>query len=68
VRKLLERGDAALDPEVRKSAYAKALALITERAYVLPLYSIPVYYVATKDLVFNAYADEIPRFWEMSWK
>jgi len=68
VRKLLERGDAALDPEVRKSAYAKALALITERAYVLPLYTIPVYYVATKDLVFTAYADEIPRFWEMSWK
>ena len=68
VRELLDRADASLDPAVRKSAYAKALALITERAYVLPLYSIPVYYVATKDLVFNAYADEIPRFWEMSWK
>ena len=23
---------------------------------------------AAKDLVFNAYPDEMPRFWEMSWK
>jgi hypothetical protein len=24
--------------------------------------------VATKDLNFRAYSDELPRFWEMSWK
>jgi peptide/nickel transport system substrate-binding protein len=53
---------------VRKDAYAKALALIQERAYAVPLYSMPTNYVAAKDLVFTAYPDELPRFWEMSWK
>ena len=51
---------------MRKAAYAKALTLIEERAYGLPLYSIPTHYVAAKDLVFTAYPDELPRFWEMS--
>jgi peptide/nickel transport system substrate-binding protein len=68
VRDLMVRGDTSVDPAVRKAAYAKALALIAERAYAVPLYSIPTSYVATKDLVFKAYPDEIPRFWEMSYK
>lgn len=68
VRALLDRGDSSVDSAVRKEAYAKALALIVERAYVLPLYSLPTYYAATKDLVFTAYADEMPRFWEMTYK
>ena len=68
VRDLLERGDSTVDPNVRKEAYAKALKLIVERAYSLPLYSLPTYYVATKDLNFIAYPDETPRFWEMTYK
>jgi peptide/nickel transport system substrate-binding protein len=68
VRDLLERGDTTVDPQVRKEAYGKALALIAERAYAVPLYSLPTNYVAAKDLVFTAYPDELPRFWEMSWK
>jgi peptide/nickel transport system substrate-binding protein len=68
VRDLLERGDTSVDPEVRKQAYAKALALIAERAYAVPLYTLPTTYVAAKDLKFTAYPDELPRFWEMSWK
>jgi peptide/nickel transport system substrate-binding protein len=68
VRDLLQRADTSVDPDTRKAAYAKALALIAERAYALPLYSLPTNYVIAKDLVFTAYSDEIPRFWEMSWK
>ena len=68
VRDFLQRGDSQVDPAVRKEAYHKALALIAERAYSLPLYSLTTYYVANKDLVFIAYPDEIPRFWEMSYK
>ena len=68
VRDLLERGDFSVDPAARKEGYARALALIAERAYVVPLYSLPTYYVAGKDLVFTAHPDEMPRFWEMSWK
>lgn len=68
VRDLLALGDSTMDPAARKTAYAKALALIAERAYVLPLNTTPTTYVATKDLEFEAYPDEMPRFWEMTWK
>jgi peptide/nickel transport system substrate-binding protein len=68
VRDLLLRGDAALDPEMRKVAYAKALALIAERAYVVPLYSSTLYYVAARDLVFTPPSDNVLRFWEMYYK
>jgi peptide/nickel transport system substrate-binding protein len=68
IRDLLAKGDNSVDPGVRKEAYKKALALIAERAYTIPLYSLPVYYAATADLVFKAYPDEMPRFWEMTWK
>lgn len=68
VRDLLEQGDSSVDPDARKQAYAKALSLIAERLYAIPLYSLPTYYVAAKDLDFTAYPDELPRFWEMRWK
>src|SRR5262249_2755578 len=68
VRDLLMRGDTTIDPAVRKAAYAKAFALIAERAEGLPLYSTPLTYVAGKEPSFNAYPDEVVRFWEMSWK
>jgi peptide/nickel transport system substrate-binding protein len=68
VSDLLEIGDFSLDPQVRRGSYAKALALIEDHAYTLPLYSLPTYYVANNDLVFTAYPDEIPRFWEMFYK
>jgi peptide/nickel transport system substrate-binding protein len=65
---LLERGDSSVDAEIRKDAYGKALALIQERAYAAALYSLPTAYVAAKDLVFTPHPDEMPRFWEMSYK
>jgi peptide/nickel transport system substrate-binding protein len=68
VRDLLKTGDTSIDPVARKAAYKKALTLIAERAYTVPLWSLPTYYVASADLVFKAYPDEMPRFWEMSWK
>ncbi|MXQ12096.1 ABC transporter substrate-binding protein [Microvirga makkahensis] len=68
VRDLLGKGDNSVDPEVRKEAYKSALKIIADKAYAVPLYSLPVYYVATADLNFKAYPDEMPRFWEMTWK
>lgn len=68
VRDLLQKGDTTLDPEDRVAAYREALALIAEKAYAAPLWSLPVYYVATSELNFEAYPDEMPRFWEMTWK
>jgi peptide/nickel transport system substrate-binding protein len=68
LRDLLDRADTTIDPVARNEAYAKAFRLIAERAYVLPLHSMPNYYVANKDLVFAPHTDTILRFYEMSWK
>jgi peptide/nickel transport system substrate-binding protein len=68
IRDLFLSGDRATDADARAVVYAKALRLVAERAYVMPLYSMPTYYLAASDLVFKPYSDEIPRFWEMSWK
>ena len=68
VRDLMLKGDSSMDPTVRKEAYAKALALIADRAYAVPLYTKPSYYVAAKGLSFRPPADAIPKFYEMSWK
>jgi peptide/nickel transport system substrate-binding protein len=68
IRDLLLLGGSLMDQPARKIAYAKALRLISERAYVLPLYTTPNYYVASTALVLKADTDEIPRFYEMSWK
>lgn len=68
VMALLKKGDTTTDPVQRKAAYADALGLISERAYGVPLYALVTYYGATKGLQFETYPDELPRFWEMSWK
>ena len=68
VRDLHNRGNNSVDPTTRKAYYKTALALIAERAHAVPLWSLPVYYVASKELTFKAYPDELVRFWEMGWK
>jgi peptide/nickel transport system substrate-binding protein len=68
VRDLLLRGNTSVEPTLRKAAYKVALNMIAERAYTVPLWSLPVFYAASKELQFKAYPDEIVRFWEMSWK
>ena len=65
---LLKEGDHTIDPEARKAAYQKALARMSEQAYGVPLWLLPAYYVASKDLDFKAYPDELVRFWDMRWK
>lgn len=68
VRDLLEAGDTSVKPAVRQVAYKNALKKIAEQAYIVPMYSLPVYYAYAKDLQFQPYPDEIPRFWEYRWK
>ncbi|HKO68721.1 MAG TPA: ABC transporter substrate-binding protein [Burkholderiaceae bacterium] len=68
VRDLLNKGNNSVDPKVRQQAYQQALKRIADNAFSVPLWSLPVFYVATKDLNFSAYPDEMVRFWEMTWK
>jgi peptide/nickel transport system substrate-binding protein len=65
---LLTKGDTNIDPKVRFEAYSEAHKLIAERAYAVPLYALVSWYVLSKDLAFKPYPDELPRFYEMSWK
>jgi len=68
VRELLDKGDVTIDSTARNAAYKEALTMIAEHAYAVPLWSLPVYYVASQDVEFKAYPDELVRFWDMSWK
>jgi peptide/nickel transport system substrate-binding protein len=68
VRDLLEKGDTSVQPEARKEAYRKALALIQDRALAVPLYSLVTFYVSGKGLDFKTYPDELPRLWEARWR
>lgn len=68
IRDLLLRGDSAMDSADRQSAYSQALRLVGERAYVVPLYTSPQFYVAGRDLGFEPAPDGRPRFYEMAWR
>ncbi len=68
VRDLLNKGDNSVDLATRRDAYKGALKIIADKAYAVPLYSLPVYYAAAAALDFKAYPDELPRFWEMRYK
>jgi peptide/nickel transport system substrate-binding protein len=68
VQDLLKKGNNSVDPNVRKEAYQQALKRIADNAYSVPLWTLPVYYVASRDLSFKAYPDEMVRLWEMAWK
>lgn len=68
VKEWLDTADTSVDPEVRKEFYKKAITKITDNAYWAPMFSYTSNYAFTSDLNFKAYPDELPRFWEASWK
>ncbi len=68
VEQWLETADTSVDPKVRNEYYGKAIKQITEKAYWAPMFSYTSNYAFTSDLNFKAYPDELPRFWEASWK
>lgn len=68
VSELLAKADASADPEARKKMYAEALKIISEKAYMLPMFSYPTTYAFSSDLVFEAQKDELPRFFTAHWK
>jgi peptide/nickel transport system substrate-binding protein len=68
IRDLLAAADSAQDATRREQLYADAFRLIADRAYVLPLYTPPMYYVANAELAFTPFEDGMPRFWEMRYE
>ncbi len=64
----LAKGDVALDPVVRETAYKEALSKISGELYWLPMFTYAKYYAFSQDLDFQTTPDEIPRFYASSWK
>ena len=65
---LVARGDAAADPDIRRQAYAEAIHRITEQVYWVPLTTYVTNYAFTRDLAFQPFADELPRFYLARWR
>lgn len=68
VKAWLEAGGSTVDEAVRKENYSKAIKKITEQAYWLPMFTFVTNYGMTKDLNFEAFADELPRYYLYGWK
>ncbi|KJK25162.1 ABC transporter substrate-binding protein [Burkholderiaceae bacterium 16] len=68
VKAFLDAADSAADLGVRKANYAKALDVIARQAYTAPLFTYSTSYAYTSQLNFQAYPDEVPRFYDASWK
>jgi len=64
---LLDAGNTT-DQEKRKDVYQKAFQRIADQAYWLPLFSWVYNYAYTDQLNFTPSPDEVPRFWNASWK
>ena len=65
---LVAKGDAAGDPDIRRQAYTAAIHRITEQVYWVPLTTTVTTYAFTRDLVFQPFADELPRFYLARWR
>jgi peptide/nickel transport system substrate-binding protein len=68
VHKLLNQAGASNDPEVRRKAFSEAIRLATERVDFIPLFSDVRYVAFSKQLNFQGFQDDIPRFYLSSWK
>ncbi|AEF56269.1 ABC transporter substrate-binding protein [Marinomonas posidonica] len=68
VIKLLDTADSSVDPNTRKKAYSQAIKRISEEAYWVPMFSYSSNYAFSDTLQFTPYPDELPRFYESTWK
>lgn len=68
VAELLEATKVEQNSERRKELYAELLTLISAEVYMLPLWSHPQTYAVSRELSFQPWADELPRFYLSSWK
>ena len=68
VSALLKKADTTVETDIRLATYEEALKMIAEKAYLVPLFSYSANYAFTSDLKFTAQPDELPRFYNSSWK
>ena len=68
VQKLLADAGATNDAVARQRHFSDAIRLATERALFLPLFSDVRYVAYSKQLNFQGFQDDLPRFYLSSWK
>src|SRR5712664_1649480 len=68
VQKLLKQAGASIDPEERRKAFGEAIHLATERVDFVPLFSDVRYVAFSKQLNFQGFPDDVPRFYLSTWK
>ncbi|MBV8202647.1 MAG: ABC transporter substrate-binding protein, partial [Acidobacteria bacterium] len=68
LEKLVAEGGATADKEARLKAYSKAIEIETRKAYWLPINTYVNTYAFSRQLDFQTYPDELPRFYYAKWK
>ncbi len=68
VQKLLLDAGATDNPAARKTYFSDAIRLATERALFMPLFSDVRYVAYSKQLNFQGFQDDVPRFYLSTWK
>jgi peptide/nickel transport system substrate-binding protein len=68
VQSLLKKAGATIDPELRRQAYSEAIRLATERVDFITLFSDVRYVAFSKQLNFQGFPDDVPRFYLSTWK
>ena len=65
---LIEQGGGITSPDKRRQYYRAAIKQIGEQALWLPLHTYVASYAFSRALNFKPSADELPRFYQASWK
>jgi peptide/nickel transport system substrate-binding protein len=68
VHSLLKKAGGTIDPELRRQAYSEAIRLATERVDFITMFSDVRYVAHSKQLNFQGFADDVPRFYLSTWK
>ncbi len=68
VTSLVEAGNTTIDQDARAKAYGEAEQRIADQAYWVPLFTMPINYVAKSALDVPIPSDENVEFWRASWK
>ena len=65
---LFESAIKTMDQDVRQEKYRAGLKIMTENAYLLPIYQFSINYAQSKEVNFSAPIDGQPRLYKISWK
>jgi peptide/nickel transport system substrate-binding protein len=68
VQTLLKLAGSTDDPAGRRKAYGEAIHLATDRVDFIPMFSDVRYVAYSKQLNFQGFPDDVPRFYLSSWK